>query len=132
MILLDTSVWVEFVRGTASPATQHVRAHVGSDSTTTCEPVLMELLAGARAGAQTLRLERLLLAQPWLRVESVVDYRVAVDVFHAARGIGHPIRSLQDCLIAAIALRHGATVAHRDGDYEHIAAATGLSTKDLR
>lgn len=45
---------------------------------------------------------------------------------------GHPIRSLNDCLIAAIALRTGTAVAHRDADFEYIAAATGLGVVDLR
>ena len=41
-------------------------------------------------------------------------------------------RSVQDCLIAAVALRNEVAVAHRDSDYEHIATATGLRVIDLR
>lgn len=40
-------------------------------------------------------------------------------------------RSVNDCLIAAIALRGDATLAHRDRDFEDI-PATGLLTLDLR
>lgn len=131
MTMVDTSAWVEFLRGTDTPSTRYVRDHVGGELYTT-EPVLMELLAGARVGGATVRLERLLLSQRWARVEPALDYRGAVDVFHACRAAGHPIRSLNDCLIAAVALRAGVPVAHRDADFEHIAAATGLTVVDLR
>jgi len=39
---------------------------------------------------------------------------------------------LQDCLIAAVALRHDVTVARRDADFAHLAAATRLRVRDLR
>ena len=55
-----------------------------------------------------------------------------MDVFHACRADGHPIRSLNDCLIAAVALRVGLPVGHRDADFERIAAVTGLTVVDLR
>jgi predicted nucleic acid-binding protein len=94
--------------------------------------VLMELLAGARPGEHTTRLERLLLSQSWYRIESGLDHRGAVDVYQSTRATGHQPRSKQDCLIAAVALRHGFPVAHRNADYERIGAATGLRTLDLR
>lgn len=128
--LVDTSVWVEFLRATGSPGHLYVLEHLGSLATT--EPVLLELLAGAASGAQTTRVERLLLGQHWMSLHPGLDYRAAVDIFQATRANGHQPRSLQDCLIAAVALRHRATLAHRDGDYEHIAAVTGLSVIDLR
>lgn len=131
LTLVDTSVWVEFLRATGSPAHLFARQHLGGPLATT-ETVLLELLAGAASGPQTDRAERLLLGLGWLPVHPGLDYRAAVDIFQAARGAGHQPRSLQDCLIAAVALRNGARLAHRDGDYEHIAAVTGLSVVDLR
>lgn len=129
--LVDTSAWIEFLRGTASPATEFVRRSVGRELASS-EPIMMELLAGATPGRRTNDVEQLLLSQTWLKVDPALDYRGAVDVFQASRSAGHQPRALQDCLIAAIALRHGVRVAHRDVDYEHIAKATGLQTIDLR
>lgn len=131
MTLVDSSVWVDFLRGTEGPPTRYVREHLGGDLHTT-EPVLLEVLAGARAGGATARLERLLLSQSWVRLDPALDYRGAVDVFHACRADGHPIRSINDCLTAAVALRVGLPVAHRDADFERIAAVTGLTVVDLR
>ena len=130
-ILVDTSVWIEYLRGTGSRAHHFVREEVGVTLATT-EPILMELLAGAASGPQTAAAERLMLGQHWLQVEPALDYRAAADIFQAARATGHQPRSLQDCLIAAIALRVQTPVAHRDADYAHIAAVTGLDVVDLR
>lgn len=132
MTLVDTSVWIEFLRGSDERATAFVRDRLGGDELATCDPVMMELLAGARPGPATTRLERLLLSQSWLQLESALDYRAAVDVFHVTRATGRQPRSLNDCLIAAVALRHDLPVAHRDADYAHIADAVGLRTVDLR
>ncbi|PFG21199.1 type II toxin-antitoxin system VapC family toxin [Serinibacter salmoneus] len=131
MILADTSLWIEFLRGTDSRACTFVREHVGLDLAAT-EPVLMELLAGSRPGAQADRVDQLLRAQSWCHIDPVLDFRGAADVFHAARSAGRQPRALTDCLIAAIALRLGITLAHRDTDYAAIAATTGLRTIDLR
>ncbi|MGL5849914.1 MAG: PIN domain nuclease [Phycicoccus sp.] len=119
------------MRGTSGPATEYVREHLGTALATT-EPVMMELLAGARPGEHTARIERLLLSQTWHRIDPGLDHRGAVDVFQATRATGHQPRSLQDCLVAAVALRRDVPVAHRDVDYERIAAATGLQVADLR
>lgn len=131
MTLVDTSVWIEFLRGTGSPAAAYVRTRIGVDLAV-CEPVAMELLAGARPGAQAASIERLLAAQEQVALDAVLDHRGAVDVYWATRSTGHQPRSLIDCLVAALTLRAGVPVAHRDIDYEHIGRATGLATIDLR
>lgn len=131
MTLVDTSVWIEFLRGTTTRAAAFVDEHLGDDLAVT-EPVLMEVLAGARSGSVTMGTERLLLSQRWLALEPLTDYRAAVDIFQATRASGHPPRALNDCLIAAVAMRVGVAVAHRDADFAYIAAATGLDVIDLR
>lgn len=130
MTLVDSSVWIEYLRGGSDRARAFVRERLGALHVT--EPVLLKVLAGTRTGAPTLRAEHLLRSQRWESVEVSVDYRAAVDIYQRTRATGHRVRSLQDCLIAAVALRCGLDVAHRDADYGHIAAATGLDTVDLR
>ncbi len=132
MTLVDTSVWIDYLRGSRGPATGFIRERLGGDELSTSEPILMELLAGTRPGSQMADVERMLMSQMWCRIDVGLDYRGAVDVFQSTRATGHQPRSLQDCLIAAVALRHGQAVAHRDADFEYIGAATGLQVIDLR
>lgn len=130
MILADTSAWVDFLRDAPTPAADFVDEHLGALAVT--EPVMLEVLAGLPTGPRTSQVERLLVSQPWCHLDPIIDYRAAVDIYQHTRSTGHQVRSLTDCLIAAIALREGATVAHRDADFERIADATGLQTVDLR
>lgn len=69
---------------------------------------------------------------PSLRVEDAVDFRVAADIYRAARRSGETIRSIIDCLIAAVAIRHGVELMHRDADFEVIARMTNLVAISLR
>jgi predicted nucleic acid-binding protein len=50
------------------------------------------------------------------------DFDVAAEVYRTVRLSGHTVRSLIDCLIAAVAERCGATLAHADVDFDRIAA----------
>lgn len=134
MILVDTSVWIEYFRATGSAAACEVRRLLSDepDQVVTCEPVAMEILAGASNDDAYRKLERLVNGLPSLTVETATDFRSAADIYRAARRTGQTIRSINDCLIAAVALRHRAQVAHRDADFDVIAGITGLMTTSLR
>lgn len=125
--LVDTSVWVEFLRGSASRATSYLEERLGREEPrlAVTEPVLMEVLAGAGPGSVD-RLEHLLHSQELLTVDAALDYHLAADLYRRVRATGRTVRSLNDCLIAAVALRHDATVAHRDADFVVIAQVTAL------
>lgn len=127
MILADTSAWVEYLRATGSPA--HVRLReliAGQGELATTEVVVMELLAGAAAQAEVARLRRLLGRFELLPVEGLADYEAAADLDRRCRAGGETVRKLTDCLIAAVAIRHGATLLHRDLDFEVIARHSRL------
>ncbi len=125
MELIDTSVWVEFLRDTDSPACNEVERMYRerpADLATT-EPVIMELLAGAGSDRAFGKLEKLTAGLPLLAVDSRLDYRDAAIAYRAARAHGKTVRKLIDCLIAVVAVRTGAVLVHRDRDFDALAAA---------
>lgn len=69
---------------------------------------------------------------PSLRIDDAVDFRSAAAIYRTARRAGQTIRSINDCLIAAVSLRHGTRIVHRDADFEVIATITGLDARYLR
>ena len=87
------------------------------------EPVVMELLAGASNDKAFGQIEKLVGGLHLLPVEAVLDYRDAALAFRAVRANGHTVRKMLDCLIAAVAIRTGATLVHRDRDFDVLAAA---------
>lgn len=126
MILVDTSAWVEYLRGTGSGTHARVRSLVSEGALlATTDPVIMELLAGARDEAHATRLRRMLMAlEP--RPALGTDFEEAARIHRSCRAAGETVRSLLDCLVAAVALREGLTVLARDRDFEAIARQTGL------
>lgn len=127
MILADTSAWVEYLRATGSRAHRRVRALIAERGPlTTTEIVVMELLAGARDDEGRDRLRRLLYRFDLLGIQGLADYEAAAELYRACRRRGATVRKLTDCVIAAVAIRHGARVLHQDADFELIARHCGL------
>ncbi len=135
MHLIDTSAWIEYLRGTDSDADDEVDRLLQKEPTNIAitEPIVMELLAGTTSPSKTSKVEQLTSGIRLLPVDGSIDFHNAATVYRTARAAGTPIRSMVDCLIAAVAMRTGATVVHRDRDYEHLVAALpDLRAKSLR
>jgi predicted nucleic acid-binding protein len=127
VILADTSAWVEYLRATGSPTHLRLRDLIAGDGElATTEVVAMELLAGAADAEDVTRLRRLVGRFELLPVEGLADYEAAAELYRRCRAGGETVRKLTDCLIAAVALRHAATLLHRDHDFEVIARHTAL------
>ena len=127
MILIDTSAWVEYLRATGSLIHTEVRRLIEREADlATTDPVVMEVLAGARDEDHAKDLRRLLARFRHLPVEGLTDYEGAATVYRSCRVLGSTPRSLVDCLIAAVAIREDARILHQDRDYDTIAAHTQL------
>ena len=121
--LVDTSVWVEYFRRTGSRADEEVTRMIERAEPTAgiTEPVLMELLAGARDTENFRRIERITDAMPLLEVYPPCDFGEAGSLFLTLRRKGKTIRSMTDCIIASVAWRLEATLVHADRDFDVIA-----------
>lgn len=122
MILADTSAWIEFLRDTGTRSHLLLRDLIERDLPhLTTDTVLMEVLAGAR-DERGLEASRALLARcRFAATQSPSDYERAADIYRTCRRGGATVRNLTDCLIAAVALRTGASVLHADRDFDAIA-----------
>ncbi len=130
MILVDTSAWVEYLRGTGSSVHGKLRSLVADGALlATTDPVMMELLAGARNQTHAQQLSRMLNALEH-RPVSGADFEEAARIHRECRVLGETVRSLLDCLIAAVALREGMSVLARDRDFNAIAGRTGLRLEE--
>ena len=124
MIIVDTSAWVEFLRDTGSPACAEVDRLLTGDLAT-CDPIRMEVLAGARDEAHLQGL-RGLLARTTILPTAPVDYEAAAALHRTCRRRGDTVRKLIDCLIGAVAIRHGVPVLHAGRDFDVLARHTAL------
>ena len=122
MILADTSAWVEYDRATSSPAHRRIKELIeAGDGLAVTEPIVMEVAAGARDDRREQDLRRLLDSVGLLRFDAVSDFDGAVRIYRQCRKSGVTPRGMIDCMIAAVALRHGAELLSHDADMDRVA-----------
>lgn len=127
MILADTSAWVEYDRRTESQVDRRLAHLIASDgSLAITEPVVMEVLAGARSDERENDLRRLLLRFTLLSFDVAADFDGAVRVYRRCRRTGVTPRGMVDCMIAAVAWHHGATLLAHDADMSRVAKVIGI------
>lgn len=125
-VLVDTSAWVEFLRGTGSREHRWIRrAVVDEEPVAWTDPVLYELTAGAGSQERAYELRSLLLRGPRLPV-GLTDWEDAARLYRVARSQGLTVRSTVDCLVAAVALRTATPILARDRDFGVIAGISEL------
>ncbi len=124
MVLIDTSAWIEFLRDTGSPICKRVDELL-EKQIAICEPIRMEILAGARDEKHLNDLRRLIARATLLPTKSV-DYEEAASLFRICRRRGETVRKLIDCLIAAIAIRSSVPMLHSDADFDVLCRHTAL------
>jgi predicted nucleic acid-binding protein len=131
VILVDTSAWIDHLRAADTPVARSLRTLIEDDADLAItEPIAMELLAGADTPLRVDAIEKLTNGLPVLGVEPQLDFRQAAAVFLAVRRSGRTIRSLVDCLIAAVALRSDMPILHKDADFDAIAACLPLRVQN--
>lgn len=127
MLVADTSAWIEFLRGTGSFPAGRLRQAISASEVIVIDPILMEVMAGARRDAVA-RTQRLLEAQHLEALSPKLDWLDAATIYRELRWRGVVVRSQIDTLIAAVAIRLDVPVLHHDRDFWRIATHTPLRT----
>jgi len=131
VILADTSAWVEYDRATGSPVDQRLEELIRADGPlVVTEPVIMEVVAGARTDQREADLRRLLLRFALLGFDAAVDFDVAARIYRRCRRAGTTPRGMVDCMIASVAHRHRATLLAADSDLSRVARIVGIGMDD--
>ncbi|MBX3000933.1 MAG: PIN domain nuclease [Caldilineaceae bacterium] len=131
MWIVDSSVWIDYFNGVASPATDLLDASLGQRELGLVDIVLCEVLQGFRHDADFERARDALLAFPLftvggqrLAIQSAVNYR-------QLRRRGITIRKTIDCLIATFVIEESHILLHCDEDFDPFVVHLGLQVVDL-
>ena len=124
MYLVDTSVWVDYLRGNATPQARTLKELLPGEQIVGVAPIILqEVLQGADSQQRFERWRRffgdLCCYSPRDAVNSHIE---AAQMYQLCRRAGKTPRSSNDCLIARIAVEHGLVLLHDDRDFEAIAA----------
>ena len=126
IVVVETSVWVDFFRGVRNPHTEWVLRAAGRRPLGTLDLILCEVLQGVPREVDYERIKQKMLeldvynsgGEP-MALESAQNYRKL-----RARGI--TIRKTIDCIIATYCIRHELALLHKDRDFDPFVARLGL------
>ena len=121
MILVDTSVWIDFFAGRDLPHVATLEQFIhDSQDIALCGIILTEILQGIADDTTHRRVRRYLVPLILLPMPEAVFVRAA-DMYRRLRKQGTTIRKTNDCIIAATALQHHCRLLHNDKDFAPIA-----------
>ena len=128
MILVDTSVWIDYLRDTSTAPVTRLRGLIGQEELLVGDLILCEVLQGVGSSAQARRIEAALrefelvsLSDPDLAVAAAENYRLL-------RGRGITVRTTVDVLIGTFCIERGHSLLHADRDFEPMERFLGLQT----
>lgn len=126
MIVPDTSVWVDFLRGTSSPEAERLKLLIGRVPLLVGDLILCEILQGVPTERQAREVEAALRAFDVVPMVGDVVATAAAAHFRTLRAQGITVRKTIDLLIGAFCIRHGHILLHRDRDFDPMARHLGL------
>lgn len=119
MTIVDTTVWVDYLRGFSNPETEYLDRRLAIERLGLTDLILCEILQGvdgessaARVLRELRRFEIFDTGNQHLAIESAKNFR-------ALRRQGRTVRKTIDCLIATFCVTHGHSLLHRDRDFDH-------------
>ena len=127
--IVDTSVWIDFLEGADHWTKERLKEKLGDrESLLYTEMIFLEIIQGIkeREGRETLEREfGSLVRAPQKRSTTML----AAEIYQELQSKGIRIRSVIDCLIAATAIETGATILHKDRDFDFIAKHYPIMTE---
>lgn len=122
MILVDSTVWIDLLRGEGTVPVGKLRRLLERGEATVAPVILQEVLQGASDSASFARIHRYFMAMPLSGAGNPAGLHVAAGRLYArARWQGVTPRSPHDCLIAATAIDEEIPLLHDDRDFERLA-----------
>lgn len=126
MILVDSSVWIDFFRGVRTREADHLDALLGVEPLITGDLILTEVLQGFRADADFKKAQILLESFDVVPLAGPDICTQAAQNFRTLRRKGVSIRKTIDTIIATCCIQHGYTLLHNDRDFDAFAEHLGL------
>ena len=128
MILVDSSVWIDFFNGRNSRETELLALLLRRPILLTGDVILAEVLQGFREQRDMEEARRALLS---LRYADMVGQEVALASamnYRLLRRKGVTARKTVDVIIATFCIRNGHVLLHADRDFEPMTEHLGLRT----
>lgn len=128
MVIVDTSVWIDFLQGRGAKEVEELESLLSQEKDVFITGIIVqEILTGIKDKKDRTKvrkeLEHFILINPTLET-----HIQAAEIFDACKKKGFTIRSVIDCLIAALAIEYDLTLLEKDKDYTYMPKVIPLKT----
>lgn len=128
MILVDSSVWIDYFRGDASPQVEKLDSLLGMEPIATGDLILTEVLQGFVSDQDFNQAKKLLTS---LVVVDLAGQEIAIKAarnFRALRELGITVRKTIDTVIATRCIESKLTLLYSDRDFDPFVEHLGLKS----
>lgn len=126
MIVVDSSVWIDFLSGRNLPHVRRLRAMLGAEEIVVGDLMLCEVLQGVADETRAREVESILRR---FAIVTMVGDPIAVTAarnFRRLRSAGITVRKTIDLLIGTWCIENRMALLHNDGDFRPMARHLGL------
>lgn len=126
MVIVDTTVWVDYLNGVASPQTEWLDRELDRQRLGLTDLILSEVLQGVHDERAAAEARRELLKFEVFTTGGVALAVAAARNYRALRARGRTVRRTIDCWIATYCLLNHHSLLHNDSDFDPFEAFLGL------
>ena len=126
MILVDSSVWIDYLRGTASPQAENLDALLGTVPLAIGDLILTEVLQGCASDREFNAVKRTLSTLHTVNLGGLELAIEAAKNFRKLRALGFTVRKTIDTVIATRCIMDGLELLHSDRDFDPFEKHLGL------
>jgi predicted nucleic acid-binding protein len=126
LILVDSSVWIDYFQGTITPQTEMLDGLLGREPLAIGDLILTEVLQGFSSERDFNKARKMLTA---LKVVELGGQETAIQAarnFRTLRALGVTVRKTIDTVIATRCIESGFDLLHSDRDFDPFAKYLGL------
>jgi len=126
LILVDSSVWIDYFKGAVTPQTEKLDQLLGREPLATGDLILTEVLQGFTRDRDFDTASRMMTS---LTIVELGGREIAIQAarnFRALRHLGVTIRKTIDTVIATRCILGGYHLLHNDRDFDPFARHLGL------
>jgi predicted nucleic acid-binding protein len=125
--IVDTTVWVDYLRGNSTPQTAWVELELTQQRLGITDLILCEVLQGIKGERDFNAVRRELLKLEVFPTGGVGFAIAAARNYRRLRSAGRTVRRTMDSLIATFCLQNGHSLLHNDRDFDAFEEVLGLT-----
>ena len=126
MVIVDTTVWIDYLRGTENPETRWLDRELQQQRLGMTDLILCEVLQGIREQTAFERVRTDLLRFQVFQSGGIDLAIAAAQNYRELRQRGYTVHKTIDCLIATFCLEARHELLHRDRDFDCFETVLGL------